>query len=209
MKNLVLVSVLVVCLCISAFGGVVISDFDDGTTQGWELTEPVYSAISVVPRDDGYALLGIDTEGGHGGPVITATAPAGFLGNWSEYTALSWEEFIFDKEPEYLLRNYLIPKIYAVDGSYFMPNTNPDNPLHRWHNRYVPLNEAYWKHKNNEGSTITFNEALSNVAHFSITLESSTVLGFEAKIDNITLVPEPSALLLFTLGAFLKPLKKN
>jgi len=178
-----------------SFAETIVSDFEDNTTQGWTLLDPVYTDFYIETDGSEHWLVGIDPVGGHGGPVIVA--PSEFLGNLTAYEGIAFDEYIFFRGHSDMLRGSLMVKLFGSDGTFYELKDITYGPFNTWHNHYIPFVESYWKPLN---GTLPFEQVLQNVVQIQIMLECSTSGVDEAKIDNITLVPEPSSICLLTLG---------
>lgn len=75
-----------------------ISDFDDGTVQGWMIADPAYGYVDNpgTGGSPGGYLRAVDTQGGGG---VAAFAPAQFLGDLTSYSGIEYDAFVFNHVP--------------------------------------------------------------------------------------------------------------
>ncbi len=200
MKNVMFVLMVVVAFTVFADAEMVVSDFDDGTTQGWQLTEPAYSDLLIVPDSSGgKALLGYDTTAGHGGPVLVS--PASYTGDLSGYTALEWDEYIYYFGQDNAYRDTIFPVIRGPQDTWFFPVDTPSGgPFEVWTHRSIPLEASYWRKKSIDPGPLSFEEVISNVQSIELSMVCNWLTQEEAIIDNITLVPEPATLVILGMG---------
>lgn len=189
-------------------GYVIISDFDDGTTQGWtRSSEPggtlFYSATGGNPG----GFIGMRDTSPGAGEATAVYAPSEFTGDLSVYEKAVWDEFVYNhgdhtKAPTSLL---------LIGG----PNrtawffAGQLNALSEWVHREVSLQDSTgWSRLEILGATgnDSFDAVVSNVELFRIGMDTSDLASntLEAGIDNVgfrtTVVPEPSTLMLLGIG---------
>jgi len=167
-----------------------LSDFDDGTAQGWTVNAAGHLVVSAPGFGGaGYAL---DIYQDLPGNDVLVRAPGSFSGDLSGVTGIRWDEFM----PDYGSDNYIGPGLYmaGTDGSFyaFAPRP-PVLGAGKWQVRslsFDPANFYRW-----EGSS-SFETVLHNVEALYISGVTSVIGAppLQVRLDNITLVPEPSAL---------------
>ncbi|HNO77854.1 MAG TPA: PEP-CTERM sorting domain-containing protein [Phycisphaerae bacterium] len=179
-----------------------LSDFDDGTLQGW-------TAIATPWDGDPFGgTFELVTSGGNPGGYIHAidessiggllvAGPAEFSGDLSGYTAVQYDEYIYSN-PQIVHGTSLF--LLGANGTSYR-SIQPLDQVATWATRTVPLEEGSWMLNPGSIGTESFAEVLLDATlavEFSVSVTSFPTL--EAGIDNITLVPEPASLALLGLG---------
>jgi len=202
--NLILCSLLVYMVSWAAASGVnaglATSTFDDGTFQGWTPVHlPDAAEITVEPSggNPGGFVHAVDTmaEGG----TFWISAPAEFLGDLSGYSGLSWDERLLITDG---LNRSTRAVLLGADNTTYI-NTVAPGDVGNWRKRFAAFDESEWEH--GLSGTMTFQEVLGNVVELWINLDVNVaaVPALESDVDNITLVPEPAALVLLAAGALM------
>ncbi len=180
------------------------TDFDDGTLQGWEPIDaphgshpPFGGILEAVPtggHPDGF-MRATDTVTG-GGSLFVA-GPAEFQGDLRGYTEVVWDEYLYRRYP---IARGTTAAILGADGTYW-ESAAPVGDLGVWHTRSVPLVESEWTRY---GGTASFDEVLSDARlAFNMDCNQASLPSLECGIDNITLVPEPSSVVLMGFAGLL------
>jgi hypothetical protein len=178
-------------------------DFDDGTAQGWTVNAAGHLLVSGPGFGGSAYALNIYQD--HPGDDVLVKAPSSFSGDLSRFSGIRWDEFM----PDYDADNYIGTGLYLVgtDGSFYAFAPRP--PLleaGQWQVRslnFDPTNYFQWS------GFSSFDTVLHNVQALYISGITSSLgtPGLQVSVDNITLVPEPTALqftLLTILWAFLR-----
>ncbi len=176
-----------------------LSDFDDGTLQGWQ---PATTAAFTIPFG---GLLDLQLAGGNPGGFMMATdtsggglwvqAPPAFNGNLNLYTDLQWDEYIF---PNSGITKPTRPALLGKDDATVWVNMGPLNPTGAWHTRSVSLDGADWTLLT---GTMSFEDVRADATLlFGMDVSVTTMPTLECGLDNITLLPEPASLVLFVCG---------
>lgn len=182
---------------------IVISDFDDGTSQGWTLN-------SNIPTGGFLQLL---TSGGNPGGYIqfidqgsssalapVMDAPSSYLG---DYTSVgSSLQFEFDLKIEQAFTTNSFGPLITLSGPGGTANfTDMRTPTTAWQHYVVSINESAW--------TVTsgsWNALFADVTSLSVHIDVLAGLGKDSGIDNFAItsantpIPEPSTMLLFGSG---------
>lgn len=183
-----------------------ISDFDDGTLQGWRpiatpwTGDPFGGILGLAPTggNTGGFISGIDTSA-IGGMLVAG--PAEFSGDLSMYTEVRWDEFIYDN-PQTVQGTSVF--LLGANGTAYR-KIQPLDQIGTWATRSVPLQASSWS-LIPESGTASFSDVLSDATlavEFSTSITTFPTL--ESGIDNITLVPEPSTLVIFVLMILSRP----
>jgi len=195
-------------LCAQVFAGLlVVSDFDDGSLDGWQRKNDGKTGVIANPgaggNDGGFILF---TDGTSGGPAENIQAGSQFLGDWSQALTspdssfISLDAILFDPHVEQGSVDQIIVFIEGVGGSAFIDLGLP-SVEDSWQQFVAPLRQADW--------TITsgsWESLLSDISAFEIQMDWVNPAGKQTGIDNISLsldgsasVPEPGAIGLFSL----------
>lgn len=166
----------------------VVTDFEDGTSQGWKMQDYSASNHKIVPQGNpGYALLALDTKAGSPNPRLIA--PPSYCGDLSLYEGIQWDEYIFYES--HIAQRTLPIILFGQDGTRYVSKA-VDGPLNVWKQRYVPFEEQYWTHHVNSGS-MSFKDVIKDVAAMHIHVDCSWARE-EAMVDNIILVPKQTVI---------------
>jgi hypothetical protein len=136
-----------------------------------------------------------DTVAG-GGPLFVA-GPEEFQGDLRGYTEVVWDEYLF---PNFPIARGTTAAILGADGT-FWESAAPIGDVAVWQTRSVPLIESEWTRF---GGTASFEETLANGRlAFDMDCNQASLPALESGIDNITLVPEPSSVVIMAFAACL------
>ncbi len=176
----------------------VLSDFDDGTLQGWTPYLQIGSAeVTLVETggNPGGHVHAVDTLGGGG--TFGISAPAAFLGDLSGEGGLDWDERLLTASG---LDHSTFAELVGADGTRYFNRVDPGS-VGSWRNRFVAFTESEWTLNTASGSA-SFADVLSNVVELNIRMDvnSGTIPTLESDVDNIAIVPEPGSLALLALG---------
>ena len=173
-----------------------ISDFDDGTVQGWMIADPDCGYVDNpgTGGNPGGFLRAVDTEGGGG---VAAFAPAEFLGDLSSYSAIEYDAYVYDHVP---------PPIHGVrvsltgaDGTKYKYDPS-DWSIGVWEHFALPFNSPLWELVTGDAP---LTDVLQDVTVMVVNMECSTKVSVESGIDNFRLVPEPSTAVLLAAASLL------
>lgn len=172
-------------------GTVLISNFEDGTLQGWNLDSSA-----------GYLTVSAPGSDGHGSALDIFRTPdwvdlmvrIPVSGDLSSYSGIVWDEFV----PDHGTLAAYGPGLYVIgtDGTFFGFAPRPQVlGVDGWSTRFLPFESAHyypWR------GAASFDEVIRNVD--SIFISGGTGLvgsqPLQLRIDNVYLVPEPSKLTL-------------
>jgi hypothetical protein len=182
------------------------SDFDDGTFQGWTTNntphgdEPPFGGnltVQPVGGNPGGYLRAEDTV--HAGGGLFIAGPAEFTGDLSAYTELRFDEYLFPDSGS--VAHGIQPYLVGSEGTnYFQDRV--DGPLEVWRTVSVPLDAGSWTLDPFSPVSSSFEDVLADCrVAFNMDVATSTNPHYESGIDNIRLIPEPTTLALFVLGA--------
>lgn len=225
--------VLVGVLALSAAASAVLSNFDDGTFDGWtvfgdsDINNSINSAAPILPPsgmlDDGY-LWGRDTTGG----TRIFNAPDKFHGNFYGQT-LSFDYLVGSSQPASATLNSDLSHIRVTDGTNTLViNLSTGSPwpnLGQWYQLSVVLDESETQGSgwylltganfNSNGGNVFTNGRAATDAEIQCVFSNiqgirlgSEVIGNQTSeeyigIDNVQIVPEPLTAVLFGAGALL------
>ena len=173
-----------------------ISDFDDGTLQGWEKVEPFGGDLFATPGGGNPGGLMAATDTGSGGE-LWARYPTVFTLQTTD--VIVWDELLYGGvQPPDQYGNPTLAHLFGADGTVWR-HLALMGPVDRWATREAPLDSADWIRVSGEAS---FPEVLQNARiGFSMDISSRSDGSRESGIDNVGLIPEPSTFLLLTMGA--------
>lgn len=184
-------------------GIILVSDFDDGTLQGWS-PEPFFGGnLLAQPTGGNPGGYMVATDTVPGGGCLCARAPGSVSGDLSLLGGIGWDEF---SRADAVISSSVI--IEGTDGTQYGHSMGAAAlPAGVWSPRFVSFEISGWVLRSGTGTAI-FNDVVTNtIALFldlDITLNASG--NFEAGIDNVFLVgatspiPTPAALPLFLTG---------
>ena len=192
-------SSIVFVLVVSSSSADIVTDFDDGTLQGWTTINSPQSGLPF-----GGELVVMPTGGNPGGFLRTedtvvaggslfVAGPASYRGDLSVFTELCWDEYLYDNPP--VLRSTSAWLLGPDDAKF--KNRVSASVLNQWQTRSVPLVSAEWEH---DSGTLSFEEVLADATVVIEVGVSGASSGYESGVDNITLVPEPATLSLLAIG---------
>jgi len=182
----------------------VMSDFDDGTLQGWTKGTPSFNPLFggnlelSANGNPGGAMVAFDTVGAGGG--LFASAPAQFTGDLSSFTGIGWDEFL----PAAAIGRTSIALQGGSAGTVFTGVTADQATIvtGNWESRSIPFDfgSGLWIL---ESGSDSFDNVLQSVTGLYIQMDVTTAnFGSlpEASVDNVFLsaVPEPTSA--FLLG---------
>lgn len=169
-----------------------LSDFDDGTTQGWTKVLPFGGRLLTFTTggNPGGFIAVDDTVAGGGGLYLSA--PPEFTGDLSIYAAILWDENLEHTSPPPGTPSY--PILVGADGTRYRPISRVPIPLEAWRARGVRLEAQHWELV---FGTASFEDVLANVAELWMDVDCNAQYGREVGLDNIRLStteapPEPS-----------------
>lgn len=176
------------CGSTSLGGSVLISDWSDGTLQGWTPQLPFggFLGVDLGAGNPPGAMFATDTVGEGGG--IRVIAPAILTGDLSIYTGLRWDELV----PGYGTATKVSTSVIltAADGTAYRSDSTL-GPKNVWSPRYASfIDPTLWQR---EAGTGSFQDVVRAATMLLIQLETSTRSGgaVESWIDNVTLVGVP------------------
>ncbi len=157
----------------------VVSDFDDGSLQGWTLSGVGFSFVNpgTGGNPSGFAQTIDEVPGGSGG---WAVAPAQFHGDLRGVQSIQWDALLPVNHlgpVRLLIRNSSSTYIYTPPGG-FLTGV--------WQTWVVPFNESEAGWALASGSD-TLEQVRSNVVDMLFSVEVATTTGTEASLDNVTL----------------------
>lgn len=193
-----------VCVISQQLNADIISNFDDGTLQGWvNLATTDFSVINPgVGGNPGGFLAASDLIGGANDPAILR-APIDYTGDLTQYAEVSFDALALDgADPAFV--NAVI--IESSNGTFWAFRPTFSNLFNAWSSYSVPINGGTgWflsGLNNGPGPFDSFADTVSNVANFYMTIGGNPTIteGFENGLDNISLVvPEPSGVSLLVV----------
>ncbi len=179
-----------------------ISDFDDGTLQGWVPDTGNFGGL--LEHDPlgnpGGAMRAIDT--GPSGVSLLVRGPEAYRGNLTGYSGVSWDEYVYDYGASNSFSTGFI--LRGGDGTEYMAGFETGTDREIWRHRFLDFQDpSIWTLRTGSAS---FFEVLLDVEYLLIGLDTSSRIDgvLESKVDNIELhlsnVPVPASLLLFGSG---------
>jgi hypothetical protein len=196
--------------CSISNAGMIVSDFNDGTMQGWTKRQPFGGTLvnPVSGGNGGGYLLATDNQPGGGN--LFAVAPSKFLGDLTEFQGISWDEFVFVRGAggSRTVRSTRLLISGGPTGTSYAIVEDALGPIGQWRSRSVDFLESNFQRTTKFGSgSDAFENVLRDVKLLAFELDTSTLAngGPESGIDNVTLVatpvPEPSTGWAFLAGA--------
>jgi hypothetical protein len=173
----------------------VVSDFEDGTLQGWTPEPPFNGELFVAPPGNpGFSMQATDDLPG-GGPLL-ARAPASYAGDLSGFIGISWDEYILDYGDPTIIATHV--EIRGSDGTTYRTD-NTLGPTEVWNPRFVPFVEELWTL---EEGTASFLEVLENVEALLVQMDVTALDNgiLESRVDNVTLLESPTPIRETTWG---------
>ena len=194
--NAVLLSVFI-CISFSSANGATVSDFDDGTLQGWSAGDPFnlgsFNGVLTVSNSGGNPggyMVAQDTVSGGGS--LAALAPSQLTGDLSRFGSLSWDVLL--PAGSIFSTNILLE---GIDGTFYRSDSSllVSHTINSWFSKSVDFDiETGWQLLSGSAS---FASVATNTVALYIELDVTTSLGTEAGVDNISAVPIPAAAWLF------------
>ena len=160
------------------------SDFDDGTLQGWSLFEGHNGILTVQPtggRPAGFI------EADDTGPLgLLVVAPSEFTGDLSEFSGAKWDQFLFPGQPNPTISTFI--QLVGGDGTTYESRRNVTT-IDRWITRFASFHGPRdFALVENTGAT-SFRDVVKDVAMLAISMDTSPRAGIESGIDNVRLLP--------------------
>ena len=192
-------------------GWAVMSDFDDGTLQGWTKGTPFFNplfggglGVSEI-GNPGKSMVAWDTVGGGGG--LFAQAPAAFTGDLSGFAGAGYDEFLPNGS---IGRTSLC--LLGPDNTVYLGVTPDQAVVTRgvWKERFFPFDwsSGLWSL---QYGTESFENVISSVDGLFIQMDVTTTNwgsnSPESRVDNVMLttgsstIPAPGAIILGSIGA--------
>ena len=181
-----MVAVALVCCAAQAQVSPPLSDFDDGTLQGWSPVEPFGGELQIsrTGGNPGGFIFAIDSVAGGGG--LAVEAPAEFTGDLAPFAGVQWDEFLFPSMPAPILGTFVV--LRGANGTVYETSRDP-GPAGIWRTKEALFDDP-------EAWTLTSGsaplaEVRQNLASLRISMDVST--GGEPResgVDNIKLLPE-------------------
>lgn len=180
----------------------IVSDFDDGTRQGWTEKLPFGGTLTNPGSggNPGGFLFATDNVPGGGG--LWAVAPSSFLGDLSGFAGLQWDELVYVRGAGGS-RTVESTELFITGASsttYRLADRSP-TIIGDWHTRFIAFNPSSFILSSGSDS---FDDVIRSVTELAIEMDTSTLAngGPESGIDNVQLVvPEPTSMTLFGLTA--------
>lgn len=167
-----------------------ISNFDDGTLQGWTKAEPFGGDLVVenTGGQPGGKLVSYDTSPGGGG--LYAQAPTTYLGDLSGFAGVRWDEFLVNHGSHTISPTTVALRGGPNDTGYLFDSSL--GPIGAWNERFVSFDAPGWRQASLFGSTGTdaLADVLKNVTALYIAMDASNIAtgNAEAAVDNVRLV---------------------
>lgn len=165
----------------------IVSDFEDGTLQGWTPEPPFNGNLFVAPPGNpGFSMQATDDLPG-GGPLL-ARAPASYTGDLTVFFGIAWDEFVIEYGVTVFSTHVAIR---GSDGTTYRTDNSP-GPTDVWNPNFVPFEEEYWFL---EEGTAPFLEVLEDVEAMFIQMDCSGIDNgiLESRVDNVILRESPTA----------------
>jgi len=186
-RVVVIPSVLLTTFCASSLLGSVVSDFDDGTMQGWTATGDLQNLSNPGSGGNpgGYLRLGDRAVG----DICWVVAPSQFLGNWHGKTAVSVDLI----QPSYSGDQIATVELVMSRPGGTYKRVFGERPPALWHVYGTALSEPLWT----ADAGANWDALLDNVTSFRIWMEF--INGDEVTgLDNVSLTGDCPAV---TIGA--------
>ena len=201
----VFIGILLVAIPTTAHAFLLISDFDDGTLQGWT-PEPVFNGALFNDPTGGNPngfMVATDTLA-TGGPLLSH-GPSPFLGDLSIYGGLQWDEYVYNNG--IFTNGGTFVRLRGVDGTIY-DSDNAFLSRESWNTKSVLFDDlSGWTLKSGSSG---FEDVVSNVDALFLSMDTSTLAdgNRESGIDNIGflpgssagVVPEPSTVAMLGMG---------
>jgi len=181
-----MLTVLICMLALPASGQTVLSDFEDGTLQGWTPGDSLDGEAYVTTGGNpGYCMAATDTF--TGGGSLTVVAPPEFAGDLSGYSGVQWDAFVPDKGSSTVNRTFII--LQSTNLTRFRSTYDISQiPIETWNTRFAPFRAEHWDFIH---GTESFEDVLKDIGALKIHVETARGLGIESYLDNVTLIPKP------------------
>lgn len=181
-----------------------ISDFNDGTMQGWSEGDPFNlgsfgGALTVINSGGNTGGYLRATDSVAGGGSLAALAPSMLSGDLTLLGGLSWDVLLPSQatgSTDVLLE--------SVNGTFYRSDFTllSSQPLNTWFTKSVDFgSDVGWQLLGS--GTESFGSVVSNAKALYLELDATVCCTIEAGIDNIRTVgsvPEPSIIALFGAG---------
>lgn len=158
------------------------SDFEDGTSQGWNMGPPSIGVLVVVAEGNpGYCLEATDTM--PGGAPLLARAPAEFTGDLTKFESIQWDEFVLDYGSDTVFATSVL--LRSSNGSIWS-SSGALGAVGSWNARTAPFIESAWTYRSGSDS---FSQVLADVEALFISMDTSYLdrSAIESRIDNVRL----------------------
>lgn len=166
-----------------------VSDFDDGTVQGWQNLDPNGFIVDNpgVGGNPGGFLRFTDIFSGSVDPSVVR-APAVFSGDFSGFSSIEFDAYLVAGNVQ---ANAV--RIESTDGTIWV--YRPDIvAFNTWVHHSAPINDGTgWYLSTLTAGNTPFADVKTTVKSVSVTMAGLPALGFESGIDNFTIVPEPAS----------------
>ncbi len=175
---------------------VFISDFDDGTLQGWTKVEPFGGDLFATTGGGNPGGFMVATDTGFGGEMY-ARYPTVFTLQTSD--VIVWDEFLYGGvQPPDQYGNPTLAHLFGEDGTIWR-HIAAMGPVDAWTTQQAPLNSGDWTRVS---GTASFPDVLQSTRiGFSVDISTRSNGSRESGIDNVRIIPEPSTLVLLAMGA--------
>lgn len=161
-----------------------LTDFEDGTPQGWSMSAPSIGTLSVTAGGNpGYCLAATDAMP-VGAPLL-AQAPTAFVGDLTGFDSIQWDEFVFDYGSDTVLGTSVLMR--SSNGTIWS-SSNALQVVGAWNTRIAHFVESEWIQRSGSDS---FSAVLANVEALFLSMDTSYLdeSALESAVDNVALIP--------------------